>query len=122
MDVQGTADKINVSQFLEPIIKERINIMSMKEAYTEKLQARLNEMDAEIEKLKAKAGTARADAKIEIEKQISEVEEAQSKAQAKLDELRASGDDAWTDMKAGVENAWDEFEESTQKALSRFAA
>jgi len=96
--------------------------MSMKEAYTDKLQARLNEMDAEVETLKAKAYDAKADARIEIEEQISQLQEAQAKAQTKLDELRDASDDAWTDMKSGVENAWDEFEQATKNALSRFAA
>jgi len=44
--------------------------MSMKQAYVEKVQARLNEWDAEIEKLKARAEEAEADAKITYYQQI----------------------------------------------------
>ena len=38
--------------------------MSMKQAYIDKIQARLNEWDAEIEKLTAQADEAGADARI----------------------------------------------------------
>lgn len=96
--------------------------MSMKQAYVEKVQARLNEWDAEIEKLKARAEGAEADAKIEYHEQIETLREEQREAQAKLDELRAAGDNAWEDMKAGVQQAWDSLEHAAEKARSRFAA
>ncbi|MEL6744607.1 MAG: coiled coil domain-containing protein [Pseudomonadota bacterium] len=96
--------------------------MSMKEAYVEKIQARLNQWDTEIENLKSKAAEASADAKIEYERQVDELQGMQKETQAKLDELRAAGDDAWTDLKAGVENAWDSLERASHKIVERFAA
>lgn len=96
--------------------------MSMKQAYVKKVQARLNEWDVDIEKLKARAEEAEADAKITFHQQIGALREEQREAQAKLDELRASGDDAWEDMKAGVQNAWDSLEKAAKDAMSRFAA
>ena len=96
--------------------------MSMKQAYVEKIQASLNDWDAEIEKLKARADEAKADAKIKYYQQHEKLREEQREAQAKLDELRASGDDAWEDMKAGVESAWDSLEKAAKDATSRFAA
>lgn len=96
--------------------------MSIKNAYIEKLQARLNEMDAEIESLKSQASVAKADAKIEYEKQIKELQDTQAQAQEKLDEMRNASDDAWQDMKFGVERAWEEFEHATKRAIDRFAA
>jgi len=44
--------------------------MSLKDAYVQKLQAKSDEWHAEIDKLKAKADSAKADAKIEYYKQI----------------------------------------------------
>lgn len=73
--------------------------MSMKKAYEEKLQAQLDEWNAEIEKLKAKADKAEADAKIEYYEQIEKLREQQQEAQAKLNELRRAGEDAWEDLK-----------------------
>lgn len=96
--------------------------MNMKQAYVEKVQARLNEWDAEIEKLKARADKAEADAKIAYLEQIETLREEQREAQSKLDDLRAAGDDAWEDMKAGVQNAWASLEKAAKDASSRFAA
>ena len=96
--------------------------MSMKQAYIDKIQARLNEWDAEIEKLTAQADEAGADARIRYQKQVSELKERQKEAQLKLDDMRKSGEDAWEDMKAGVENAWMSMEKAVKDATSRFSA
>ena len=96
--------------------------MSMKDAYVEKVQARLNAWDSEIEGLKAKTNEASADAKIAFEKQILELKEQQKNAQEKLDEVRQSSDDAWSDMKVGVESAWMSLQSAVESASKRFNA
>lgn len=96
--------------------------MNMKQAYIDKIQARLNEWDAEIEKLTAQADEASADARIRYEKQVSELKERQKEAQLKLDDMRQAGEDAWDDMRAGVEDAWKRLEKGVRDATSRFAA
>ena len=47
--------------------------MGMKEAYEKKLQAQLDEWGAEIDKLKAKADKAEADAQLDYYKEIEEL-------------------------------------------------
>lgn len=94
--------------------------MSMKEAYEKKLQAQLDEWGAEIDKLKAKADQAEADAHIEYQKQIEELQSMQATASEKLAELKASGDDAWEDLKAGAENAWSSLGDALKSAVDRF--
>ncbi len=96
--------------------------MTMREAYIEKLQAKMNEMDAQIEVLQANAADAKAEAKIELEKQVLELKDTQATVQEKVDELREAGDDAWTEMKVSVEHAWLDFENATKKLASRLAA
>lgn len=93
--------------------------MSMKKAYEDKLQAQLDEWNAEIGKLKARADKAGADAKLEYYKQIENLREQQQEAKAKLDELRRAGEDAWEDLKAGMENAWDSLGKAVKTAASR---
>lgn len=99
---------------------KRVNHMRMKEAYEKKLQAQLDEWGAEIDKLKAKADAAEADAKLEYYKEIEELQSMQEAASKKLDELKASGGDAWEDLKAGIDNAWDSLSKSVKSAVSRF--
>ncbi|MFO7750683.1 MAG: coiled coil domain-containing protein [Desulfobacteraceae bacterium] len=94
--------------------------MSMKEAYEKKLQGKLDEWNAEIDKLKAKADSAEADAQLEYHKQIEELRSMQQAASEKLDELKEAGDDAWEDLKAGMDIAWESLNSSIKAAVSRF--
>jgi len=94
--------------------------MSVKEAYEQKLQARLDEWKAEIDKLKAKADGGEADARLRYEKEIDNLQKKQAEAREKLEELRKAGDDAWEDLKAGMENVWSSLEDAIGKATARF--
>jgi uncharacterized protein YhaN len=94
--------------------------MSMKESYQQKLQAQLDEWGAEIDKLKAKADKAEADAKLEYYEQIEDMRVKQETAKDKLAELTAASDDAWEDLKAGVEGAWLALGDAVGNATSRF--
>ena len=94
--------------------------MSMKESYQKKLQAQLDEWSAEIDKLKAKADGAEADAKLEYYKQIEELRSMQAAANEKLAELKEAKDDAWEDLKAGMDSAWGSLGNALKSARSRF--
>lgn len=94
--------------------------MSIKEAYEQKLQAQLDEWSAEIDKLKAKADSAEADAQLEYYKRIEELRSMQETAANKLTGLKDAGDDAWEDLKAGIESAWDSLGNALKSAASRF--
>ncbi|MCA1784543.1 MAG: coiled coil domain-containing protein [Desulfotignum sp.] len=94
--------------------------MSKKEAYEKKLEAQLQEWKTDIDKMKAKADKADAEAKLEYYKQIEDLRTKQEAAQKKLTELKASGGDAWEDLKSGIELAWTSLGESIKSARSRF--
>ena len=94
--------------------------MSMKEAYQQKIEAQLDEWTAEIDKMKAKAAKAEADARLEYNDRIEELRLKQLVAQEKLQEFREAGEDAWEDLKAGLELAWDSLGEAVKSARSRF--
>lgn len=94
--------------------------MSNKDAYEQKLQAKLDEWQADLDKLKAKAKGAEADARIEYQEEIDRLESQRNEARQKLAELREASDDAWEDLKDGVERAWDSVSESFKSARSRF--
>ncbi|GGB89200.1 hypothetical protein GCM10011352_13980 [Marinobacterium zhoushanense] len=94
--------------------------MSRKEAYQKKLQAQLDEWDAEINKLKAKADAAEADTRLEYYKHIDELRSMQESVRNRLAELKASSDDAWDDIKAGIDSAWDSLSNALKSAASRF--
>jgi len=91
-----------------------------RKAYEEKLDAQMEEWNAQIALLKAKADKAKAEAKIEYYKTIEDLQHRQNEARAKLHELKAAGDGAWEDLKTGAEKAWDEVKAAFHSAASKF--
>jgi uncharacterized coiled-coil DUF342 family protein len=95
--------------------------MSTRDAYVQKLQAQMDIWAAKIDALRAKAHMAEADAKLELNKKIDELEAKQSHTKDKLAEIRDSGDDAWEDLKSGAERAWHDLGDAVKSATSRFS-
>ncbi len=91
-----------------------------RKAYEEKLDTQLNEWDAEIALLKAKAENAKSDAKIDYYKTIETLEHKQDKAKTKFQELKTSGDEAWEAIKGGMEKTWVEVKAAYHDAVSKF--
>tara|TARA_R110002095_G_scaffold216066_1_gene211961 strand:- start:2522 stop:2809 length:288 start_codon:yes stop_codon:yes gene_type:complete len=94
--------------------------MSTKEIYQKKLRAQLNEWSAEIDKLRAQADKAGADAQLRYYQQIEELRSMHEAASSKLAELKDASDDSWTDLKAGMDSAWSTIGDALKSATSRF--
>lgn len=93
-----------------------------RKAYEEKLDAQLEEWNAQVALLKAKADKAKAEAeaKIEYYKTIEALQHKQDEARTKLHELKTAGDEAWEDLKTGAEKAWAEVKTAFHIAASKF--
>jgi multidrug resistance efflux pump len=91
-----------------------------RKAYEEKFGAQLQEWNAQIALLKAKADKAKAGAKIEYYKTIEALQHKRDMAKAKLQELKAAGDGAWEDLETGAEKAWTEVKMAFNDAVSKF--
>lgn len=95
--------------------------MTDKSAYERKLDAKLEEWNAEIDRLKAQAKEASADTEIEIRQQIDELQDRRDDARSRLEKVKDSSNEAWEDVKAGADKAWDEMQASFEKAKARFS-
>jgi chromosome segregation ATPase len=91
-----------------------------RKAYEKKLDAQLNELNAQIELLKAKADKAKVEAKIDYYKTLEALQHKQNDVREKLKELKTAGDEAWEDIKTGAEKAWAEVKTAYHDASSRF--
>jgi uncharacterized coiled-coil DUF342 family protein len=94
--------------------------MSAKDEYVRKMHSKLDQLNAEIDVLAAKADQAKAEAHAEYDKQIETLRSKRDHAKKRMDELQQSGEGAWEDLKAGVEMAWDALGEAVRSARSRF--
>jgi phosphoribosylanthranilate isomerase len=91
-----------------------------RKAYEEKIDAQLEEWNAQIALFKARADKAKAETKIEYYETIDALQLYQDETRAKLQELKAAGDDAWKDLKTGAEKAWAEVKTAFHDAASKF--
>jgi uncharacterized coiled-coil DUF342 family protein len=90
------------------------------DAYVQKMKAKLDEWNAELDKLSAKADAAEADAKLQYNEQIEGLRKQRDAARQKLEELASARDDAWDDVRQGVESAWEQMRDAFSAALGRF--
>ena len=95
--------------------------MSDKNAYEQKLQAQLKIWQAEIDKLRAQADKASADARLQYDKQVDELVQYQEAGKEKLRELQDANEQAWADMRHGMEKAWDDMAKAWKDAMSRYS-
>ena len=81
--------------------------MGLKEAYQEKIEAQLQDWNARINELKAKAANAKADAKIDMYNRIDILRAKLEAAQAKLQELKQRGAEKWDEIRLALDKDMD---------------
>ena len=91
-----------------------------KTEYEKKLKAQLEEWDADINRLRAKANAARAEARVKYLDEVDKLRDQKKQAQARLDELEEAQEDAWEDMKTGIDAAWKNLGNAVNNAVERF--
>ena len=94
--------------------------MGDKEIYQQKMKAQLDQWKADIDKLKAKASGAGADAKLEMNKQIKSLENKLNDGKQRLAALAGASGEAWHSMKEGVESAWSTLKSAVNEAADKF--
>jgi len=94
--------------------------MSEKELYRQKYQAQLDGWKADVAKLKARAAGAKADAQIEMNKHIKELDHKMHEAGAKLSELAAASEERWDAVRKNVETTWDALKAGVSAAAAKF--
>lgn len=94
--------------------------MNSREEYVRKMQAKLEEWNADIDTLAAKANEVSADVRSEYLDQIAALKVKQEAARQKIEELQKSGESALKDLTAGIEMAWTAIGEAVDSAKKRF--
>ena len=94
----------------------------LRDAYREKMEARLEELSARLALARAKAKGLAADGKIAAHAEIAASERKLKELKVRLARLRTAGDAAWKDVKTGVEDAWTDLNSAAKRAMKRFGA
>ena len=91
-----------------------------REAYINKIKAKLDEWNAEIDTLEAKYRRKEADVRASYQARIDELKEKRGSAAQELERLQAAGKHAWEDLKDGMERAAKALGEAIHAAKSKF--
>ncbi|KIH75577.1 hypothetical protein SAMN05660860_00300 [Geoalkalibacter ferrihydriticus] len=91
-----------------------------KEAYRRKIEAQLEEWNAEFDVLKARAKKAGAESQMKFDQQIEELKKRRENVRERLKELQKSSDEAWHKMRDGIDKAVAELKSAWDKAKERF--
>lgn len=94
--------------------------MDNQEQYEEKVSAQLDEIDAEIDKLKAVASKEKAELRIKFDGYIDELEQKRKDVGVRLQSIKGSGDAAMDDVQRGLKEAWDRLDIARRAAKARF--
>jgi len=94
--------------------------MSTKDEFVRKMHAKLDQWNADIDALSAKADQTEASARAEYHKQLDVLRSKRDQARGKLSEVESASEGAWQDLKAGVELAWESVSEAVRSASARF--
>ena len=93
--------------------------MAIPDAYQELHEARLRELDADIQQLEAKAMRAKASAKILYYEELQTIYRKRDAAEGKLEELKKVGGESWHELKHGLDAAWNELRDGVKEAAAR---
>ena len=94
--------------------------MESKSAYQEKLEAQLRFVSAKLDAWKARADIAKADVKIDMQRQVEALHAKQEIVLQRFAALKGAGDSAWEELKVGVGQAWEDCKEAFDKAAAKF--
>lgn len=95
--------------------------MDEKILYRQKAEAQLKELKANIDKLKAKAKQANADARIQFNDQLKALDAHKDRVQENLSAMESAAGEAYEDLKSGTQKAFSELKSAVEKAAERFS-
>lgn len=86
--------------------------MSKRDEYIAKMKLQLDELDAKMDKLEAKAAQAKEDARAKYKEEMTKLRQQSRAAKGKLEEIKAAGEDKWEALVAETEKIRDAFAHS----------
>ena len=94
--------------------------MEEKKTYLKRMAEGLEQLDAKISELKARAEKATGEAQADFQKRLEELRTKQEAARQKLKELRETGGAKWETIKTKAQKAWDDLSGALEKTKGKF--
>jgi hypothetical protein len=97
-----------------------VPVLTERELYQKKMRAKLDEIKADVDRLKVKASETGADARIHLNRQIRELDGRIEEGKMKLAALASAGEDTWILIKKGIESSWDSMKSAVDDVMTGF--
>jgi hypothetical protein len=91
-----------------------------KDEFVASVNAKMKELDAQIDALKAKSADYKDDAKVQADKALDELRKQRAVLSAKFDELKQSSQDTWDKTKSAFQSAWDDMQKAYDDTKAKF--
>jgi hypothetical protein len=116
----GSSVKENQCRWLGRCLKPKVTTMSLKDAYREKMEARIAEQQARLDLLKARAKMTAADGKIMAYEELADAKQKLAAAKVKLKEMAHASEGAYRELKTDMEKAWDALITAGREAARKY--
>jgi peptidoglycan hydrolase CwlO-like protein len=87
--------------------------------YQNTVEAKLDKLDKQIEKLNNQAGKFRSETRAEFKEEIEELNWKKAYAHKKLDELKSASEETWKHVRSEMDSTMDDLEKSYESTVSR---
>lgn len=108
----------------EAIQTAKTYTQQQKEEYLHQLDAKIKEIDREMQELlaktKSRAIEMKDESKAKVDQSLEELRNKKQTATEKLNELKSSSSEAWEEIKSGMDSAMDELNKAFDRARSEF--
>ena len=94
--------------------------MSTKEAYKQRIDAELDQVQAKLARFKAQGMAFSADTRIKHIEHVTELEKKLDATKAKLRELGEADEHVWEQLKEGVEDMWSTLQATLENTIATF--
>jgi hypothetical protein len=94
--------------------------MATRDEYVEKIKSQIDVWNAELTKWEAKAKSAQAEMKPQIDKQVALIQQHRDNALYQMKLLQTAAGEAWIDLAKGADEAWSAFRDAFEKASTHF--
>jgi uncharacterized coiled-coil DUF342 family protein len=94
--------------------------MKNKEQYIAYLHKKIDDWNADIDRLMDKADRIDKESRVELHNQIKILKSKRSEIETKIAELSQTGTDAWEDIKSGIDLAGEALSVAVKSATARF--
>ncbi|NIP59819.1 MAG: hypothetical protein GWM92_16050 [Gemmatimonadetes bacterium] len=94
--------------------------MRTRDEWVEQAKAKLDEWNAELDRLEGKAQSAKAEREAQYRRVIERLQGYRDEARERLEEIQRAGDDAWDDLREGLQKSWSALTEGFRAALDEF--